>query len=139
MKPFAKLLYIVIVLVVAGLIAGIYLYNEPQKNMRKQRADFSLTATQLQSEFVSDESGANQKYIGKTIEITGKITSVNIESDKVVSIILETSDQMSSVICTFRESMNPHEIDTMKPVTVRGELSGFLMDVLLNNCVLLKQ
>lgn len=138
MRPVTKLLYVFILLVFAGIFAGIYMYNKPQKDMNRQKADFILTAKELHKEFTADEPAANQKYIGKTIELSGKITSVNIESDKVVSIILETSDEMSSVICTFRERMDPRDINTMKPVTVRGELSGFLMDVLLNNCVLIK-
>lgn len=138
MKPFTKLLYLIIFIVVAGTIAGVYMYNKPQKDLNRQKADFVLTASELHKEFTADEPAANLKYIGKTIEITGKITSVNIEKEKAVSIILETSDKTSSVICTFRQSMDPREIDTMKPATVRGELSGFLMDVLVNNCVLVK-
>jgi hypothetical protein len=137
-KPFTKLLYLIIFIVVAGTIAGVYMYNKPQKDLNRQKADFVLTASELHKEFTADEPAANLKYIGKTIEITGKITSVNIEKEKAVSIILETSDKTSSVICTFRQSMDPREIDTMKPATVRGELSGFLMDVLVNNCVLVK-
>lgn len=138
MKPFTKFLYILVILVIAGLIGGVYMFNKPQKNLQNQKADFILTASELHKEFTADEPAANQKYIGKSIEITGKVTSVNIENDKAVSVILETSDNTSSVICTFRNSIDPKEIDTLKPVTIRGELSGFLMDVLLNNCVLIK-
>ncbi|MGE5421211.1 MAG: OB-fold protein [Chloroflexota bacterium] len=138
MKPFTKFLYIIAILAVAGLIGGIYMFNKPQANLQNQKADFILTAVELHKEFTADEPAANQKYIGKSIEITGRVTSVNIEKDKAVSVILETSDKTSSVICNFRESVDPKLIDTLKPVTVRGELSGFLMDVLLNNCVLIK-
>lgn len=137
-KPFAKFMYLFIILLIAGLLSAIYLYNKPQKNMQKQKTDFAVTATDLQMEFQSDEAAAHQKYLGKNVEVTGKIISVNIEQDKVVSIILETPDKMSSVICTFSEKMDPKEIDPSQPVKVRGELSGFLMDVLLNNCVLIK-
>ncbi len=138
MKPVTKFVYIIIIIVIIGAIAGIYLYNKPQKDMNRQRADFVLTASELHKEFTADEPAANLKYIGKTLEVTGNITSVNIEQEKVVSVILETSDEISSVICTFRESMDPRDINMMKPATLRGELSGFLMDVLLNNCVLIK-
>lgn len=131
-------MYLFIILAVAGLLAAIYMYNKPQKNMQNQKADFEVTATDLQLEFKSDEAAAHQKYIGKNVEVTGKVISVNIEEDKVVSIILETPDEMSSVICTFNEKMDPKAIDPSRPVKVRGELSGFLMDVLLNNCVLIK-
>lgn len=137
-KPFTKFMYLFIILAVAGLLAAIYMYNKPQKNMQNQKADFEVTATDLQLEFKSDEAAAHQKYIGKNVEVTGKVISVNIEEDKVVSIILETPDEMSSVICTFNEKMDPKAIDPSRPVKVRGELSGFLMDVLLNNCVLIK-
>jgi hypothetical protein len=137
-KPAAKLLYIFIFLVIAGVFAAIYMYNNPQKDLLRHEADFTLTASELHSEFTTDESAANLKYIGKIIELKGKVTSINIESDKAVSIILDTKDEMSSVICTFRESMDPRDINTMEPVTVRGELSGFLMNVLLNNCIMIK-
>lgn len=136
-KPITKFMYLFIILAFAGLLAAVYMYNKPQKNMERQNADFTVTATDLQMEFQSDEAAAHQKYLGKNVEVTGKIISVNIEEDKVVSIILETPDEMSSVICTFSEKMDPKAINPSKPVKVRGELSGFLMDVLLNNCVLI--
>lgn len=137
MKPFTKLIYLFSVLAIAGLIAVLYFFNDPGNNNRSVRADFILTASELHDEFTADEPAANLKYIGKIIEITGKITSVNLEEDRMVSIILKTSDNRSSVICSFREPVNPKSIQTMKPITVRGELSGYLMDVLLNNCVVI--
>lgn len=133
-----KFIYIAGFLVIAGLIWGIWMYNRPVKDLNSHNADFITTASDLQKEFTVDETYAGNKYTGKTIELTGKVTSINMEADKVVSILLETSDESSSVICTFRKSFDPKDMDTMKPVRVKGELSGFLMDVLLNNCVLVK-
>ena len=41
---------------------------------------------------------------------------------------------MSSVICTFPKLTDPSKFKTGEEITLRGECSGFLMDVLLNNC-----
>jgi cytochrome c-type biogenesis protein CcmE len=135
-KPVSKLFYLIVLLAVAGVFTVIVMYNKTDNGSTLSRADFILTASELSREFSSDEPAANQKYIGKTIELKGQVTSLNFESDKVVSVILKTSDEMSSVICTFRRSIDPKSFDTMKPVIVRGELSGYLMDVMLNNCEL---
>lgn len=125
------------VLTIAGLVAVLYFYDGSVNNRHAAKADFILTASELHDEFTADEPAANLKYFGKTIELTGRITSVNLDEDRMVSIVLKTSDNRSSVVCTFRNPVDPRTIQTMKPITVRGELSSFLLDVLLYNCVVI--
>jgi hypothetical protein len=41
---------------------------------------------------------------------------------------------MSSVICSFQNITDPSKYKTGEEITLRGECSGFLLDVLLKNC-----
>ena len=78
-------------------------------------------------------------YINKILEVTGKIASVKPAENNVVSISLVTDSDLSSVICTFPAVSDPSIFRVGDEITMRGECSGFLMDVLLNNCALIIQ
>ena len=71
--------------------------------------------------------------------MTGKIASVKPAENNVVSISLVTESDLSSVICTFPAISDPSIFRVGDEITLRGECSGFLMDVLLNNCALIIQ
>ena len=105
--------------------------------MTTAKPDFVMTASGLQKEFEDDETAASAKYINKILEITGKITSVTPAENNVMSISLETASDFSSVICTFPAVTDPAALIVGNVVTLRGECSGFLLDVLLNNCALI--
>jgi hypothetical protein len=137
-KPLKIGLLVTFLLGLAGLAIGLYMYNLGQKDLQKVKPDYVLTAVDIQKEFEANESGATEKYVDKILEITGRISSSREEGGRIISIILKTENDLSSVICVFGEGINPADVDISSPVTVRGELSGFLMDVLLNNCVIIK-
>ena len=48
--------------------------------------------------------------------------------------------QMTGVICSFKDVADPASINIKEGeiITVRGVCSGMLMDILLNNCVIVK-
>lgn len=137
MKTPAKIaLYGISILFLAGIAAAIYLYTKPQKDLQNTRATHFVTAEELQKEFSSDEKDASEKYLNKVIEVTGTLTNADISEGKAISIVLATQNDMSSVICNFRKPENPEKLRKDEKITIRGELSGFLMDVLLNNCII---
>ena len=105
--------------------------------MSKAKPDFKVTASALQKAFEDDETKASATYINKILEVTGKISSIKPAEDKVVSVSLVTGSDLSSVNCTFPAVRDPSVFKEGDEITVRGECSGFLMDVLLNNCALI--
>lgn len=127
-----------LILITAGVIAGIYLYNKQPINPEKSKPDYVITATGLLKEFENNEAAASAKFVNKIIELTGTIESLNTGNDSTLTIILKTDSDISSVICTFRPSQNHEELKPGAEITVKGECSGFLTDVLLNNCSLKK-
>jgi hypothetical protein len=135
MKPYVKIaLFAVIFLIIAGAGTGIYLFNKQHTDLGKTKPDFILTASDLQKAFEKDEAAATAKYVKKIIEVSGIIESVNPGEDKSLSVTLKTESDLSSVICTFQSAGDLPGFKAGDKITLRGECSGYLTDVLLNNC-----
>ena len=127
-----------ILLGLTGLGIGLYLYNKQDKNLQKADPDFVITSVDLQMAFEDDEAVALAKYVNKIIEVTGTVESIKAGEGDITSVVLKTGSGLSSVICTLSSHSDPAELVSGNEVTIRGECSGFLMDVLLNNCTIIK-
>jgi hypothetical protein len=137
MKKNMKIVLIVItILALAGAAAGFYLYNLKPKDLGKVKPDFVVTASELQSAFEENETAAVVKYVNKIVEVSGEISSVEPGENNSVNISLKTNSSFSSVICTFPAGVDSGKIKAGSQISIRGECSGYLMDVLLNKCVI---
>jgi len=140
MKTYVKIaLFVVSFIALSAILAALYMYNLKHTDMAKAKPDFIMTALILQKAFEDDETAASKKYIDKILEVTGKIASVKPGGNNVVSISLVTGSDLSSVICTFPAVTDPSKFSVGDEISLRGECSGFLMDVLLNNCAVIKK
>jgi hypothetical protein len=140
MKIYVKVaLFFVTFIALAAILAALYYYNLKATDMSKAKPDFIITASALQKAFEDDETKASVSYINKILEVTGNIATVKPAENSVVSISLVTESDLSSVICTFPALSDPSILRVGDQITLRGECSGFLMDVLLNNCALIVQ
>lgn len=139
MKTSIKItLFVVLFLALGGILAALYMYNLKHKDLQKVKPDFVTTAFALQKEFEIDEIAATTKYINKVLEINGKIESVKAGEGNIISITLKTGSDFSFVICSFPSTINIENFVAGNQITLRGECSGFLLDVLLNNCVVIE-
>jgi hypothetical protein len=140
MKTYIKVaLFVITFIALSGILAALYLYNLKHTDMAKAKPDFIITATLLQKEFEDDEAAASSKYINKILEVTGTIASIKPADKQIISISLNTASGLSSIICTFEAINDPSRLRNGDEITLRGECSGFLMDVLLNNCALIEK
>ena len=140
MKTYIKVaLFFVTFIAIAAILAALYFYNLKSTDMAKARPDFIVTASALQKAFENDETKASLSYINKIVEVTGTISSVKHGEKGAVNVSLATESDLSSVICTFPAISDPSVFKAGDQITVRGECSGFLMDVLLNNCAIVHQ
>jgi hypothetical protein len=138
MKTYVKItLFFVSFIALSAILAALYMYNLKHTDMAKAKPDFVITASLLQKEFEDDETAASTKYINKILEVTGMIASVKPAGNNVLSISLVTGSDLSSVICTFPAIADTSKFSTGDEIALRGECSGFLMDVLLNNCAVI--
>jgi hypothetical protein len=135
MKTYIKIaLFVVSFIALSAIMAALYMYNLKHTDMAKARPDFVVPASVLQKAFEEDETAASTKYKNKILEVTGIIASIEPAGNNVLSISLVTGSDLSSVICTFPAIKDASKFKTGNEITLRGECSGFLMDVLLNNC-----
>jgi hypothetical protein len=139
MKTSVKIaLFVVFFIGVGVILAALYMFNMKHTDTAKAKPDYVVTSTLLQKEFEDNETAASTKYVNKIVEVTGTVASVKQSDNNSVNITLSTGSDMSSVICTFTTLADNSKIKAGDTVTLRGECSGYLMDVLLNNCALIK-
>jgi hypothetical protein len=140
MKTSVKIaLFIVTFIALSGILAALYLYNLKATDMSKAKPDFVISASALQKAFEADETAASAMYIEKILEVSGTIASVKSGENNILSISLVTGNDLSSVICTFPAITDHSKFITGNEITLRGECSGFLMDVLINNCAAIEK
>lgn len=136
MTPRLKIaLLILVLLLLAGLGAAIYLYNLKPEDFAKVKPDYVLTSSDLERAFEDDEASASSIYVGTVVEVTGEILTVTEGENNSLNVSLKTGSDFSSVICTFSQVSPDVKMQTGSTATIRGECTGYLMDVLLKNCV----
>jgi len=110
-----KLFRTVAIIVIAGLLIGggigLYMFNKPHRDVQSARTDYSLTSSQIVTEYLSDNVAANQKYLSadgdsKVLEIAGEVNliSENFNGQKVV--LLKSGQDKAGVSATFTPETN---------------------------------
>jgi hypothetical protein len=140
MKTYIKIvLFIVSFIALSAILAALYMYNLKHTDMAKARPDFVITSSLLQKAFEDDETAASARYIDKILEVSGKIASVESADNNTVNITLLTESDLSGVSCTFPAISDPSKFSIGDEITLRGKCSGFLLDVQLKYCAVIKQ
>jgi hypothetical protein len=138
MKTYVKIaLFVVSFIALSAILAALYMFNLKQTDMAKAKPDFIISATELEKQFEDNESTASARYINKILEVTGTIGSITLADSNNLNISLKTGSDISSVICTFPAIGDPSKFKAGDEIKLRGECSGFLMDVLINNCAII--
>jgi hypothetical protein len=141
-KTFRISAAIVLLVILGGAAYGYYMFNLKRTDLSKVKPAYVISSNELFSAFDSDETGATAKFAGKVVEVSGNVAQVEFGStDSTLSVTLREDDELSGVICTFSgvEDKSKLNISAGQKISVRGECSGMLMDVLLNNCVIVKE
>jgi tRNA_anti-like len=129
-------------ILIAGLAAilvgsyGYYQFNRGHESMASQKAELSTDAGRLFAAFGEDETKANTTYLGKTIEIKGKV-STSVQEDGGTTITLFADSETGGVSCKL-DPLAQHAQTSFaegQEITVKGICTGYLMDVVLERCV----
>lgn len=133
---------VLIVLVIGGLVAaglGKYFFDKKVEGVVDVKAEFSLTCDSLYIAFSNDEVAANKKYIGKIVEVTGKVQTVE-KGMGYVSVLLNTNEAMGFIICRL-DSLEAQTFAGVEGqnLKIKGECVGYMMpDVNIARCVVIK-
>ena len=128
-----KMKKIIIILLILGAGAGsygYYLYNKPRAGASDMRTAYVVDAKDFFAEYSSDENAANAKYLGKAVEVTGTIRSIETDDRGTRNIAIETGD-MGAVSCQFEKKDQMPSMTAGSRIRVKGVCSGLLLDVVL--------
>jgi hypothetical protein len=140
MKRFILILLLIIIL--AGSWYAYRVYTGKVKSLNEVRTEVTVNANELIAAFEKDSSAANRQYLGKVIEVTGNVKSIEKE-EGAATVSLGESGSMSSVRCSMDTAyvQQVANIQEGSTITVKGACTGFISeellgsDVILNRCV----
>jgi hypothetical protein len=130
----AALVTLVLLMAVAAYV-WFFVWNKPQTNVAGATA-LKIEAVALFNDYSTNEQAANQKYLEKILEVRGVVTNVTKNAEGQTVVLLKTNDPMFGVNCTIEEkNIIFKEGDA---VTLKGICTGYLTDVVLIRCFLIK-
>ncbi len=126
-----------LLLVLAGVM--LYMNYDFRAGIAKEEPDYVIDARTLFAEYDADEDAANQKYLGKTIEVSGDINHIDKTTDP-VTISLEAGAVMGNLVCELSKTVEVDVtgIEEGEKITIKGSCSGKLLDVILVNCIIVE-
>ena len=132
------ILWVGILLLVIIVVAAYawHLYQKPHESAAGEAAAVAINADTLYHQYQQDERAADQKYMGKVIEVSGKLSEVQHAGDAEIW-ILSTQPGGGGINCqlfpgSVQADKEPRVGDA---VTINGRCTGVLMDVNMADCV----
>ena len=118
--------------------ACFFIVNKPHKNVTGVMADAYVSATDLYNTYFVNEISADKQYLNKVIEVKGEVASVNWSGQN--SFLLIRANDSGGINCAviMNDSSVISQIKKGEFVTVKGRCTGFLMDVNLVDCIIIK-
>jgi hypothetical protein len=130
-----KILYTILIFV---LCFGGYIYyrvSKPRPGLDNVTPALSITAVELYKQYQTNESAADSQFLKKVIEVTGVVADIQ-GTDSTLNIELQGGD-MGGVNCGIADAnIKTNSLQKGSIVKLKGECKGFIMDVLLNDCVI---
>jgi hypothetical protein len=137
---------LVIVLFVVGATWYVFKISTGKvKSLEELETAAALNSAELIAAFEKDTAGANTLYLGKVLEVTGPVKSVEKE-EGAATVILGTKNTLSSVRCSMDSGYvkKALQLNPGSMVTVKGACTGYNADemglgsdVVLNRCIIL--
>jgi len=154
-----KLIRIAIIVIAGGILIGgsatIYIFNMPHRDVLASEADYSLSNTQIISEYLGNSQAADNKYLSddgdsKILEISGTISRISEDYNSQKVLLLKEEGDKAGVSATFTAETN-HKVANLEigeNVTVKGVIRsgasydedlGFYENVILEKCDIITQ
>lgn len=140
---FKKMKKILIIIPIVASCAAFYAYQQwhkPHLDVQAASEEVSLSATELFTQFATNEALANPKYLSKVVKVCGKIAQNSETNEGSITIQLETGDDIGVVMCELDDLTKQEKTTFAKgdDVCFKGLCSGYTSDVVLNRCVIAK-
>lgn len=134
-----KIISGIFLLIIISLFLLLRSYNKPHKDIRTSKVYLALNAEYLLNEYLHDEDAANKKYVDNIIQIRGTVFKISALNGNSV-ITLKNGNSDTSIICQLIPEDNIKTLKLKKGeiITIKGVCSGFLIDVIMVRCIIIK-
>ena len=136
-----KIIYFVISIVIIAIVAGLYIWNKPHRNIASAKEDYSISAEEFYKEYSANEEAANKKYLNKIISVNGKISEIQLENANEPTLALKTTEDGITVSCGF-DSKRLKDLKSLKTgdlVKIKGKCDGLgMFGIVITQCNLEK-
>lgn len=137
-KKFKILLVFLAVAVIMAVVAWKFTFRSAETSVSSEVPAYTLEAASLLQSFENNEDSANALYLDKIVEVSGRVDAVAADSLG-YTVYLKEADAISGILCSFdREALDTAMIRAGGTVAVKGRCSGYLLDVNLNRCAIVK-
>jgi len=135
-KIFKTSVFIAITMVMLAGGIGLYMFYAPHRDVQKSTTDYSLSSSQIVSEYLSSKDEANAKYLAadgdsKILEITGVVRKISDDYNGQKVVLLKGDTDKAGVSATFTAETNQNAVTLIpgQTVTIKGVIrSGAAYD-----------
>ncbi len=123
-----KWIIILLALLIAAFIGYNYIYQD-HRDIESEAAEFSMPSSEIALRFSEDATSAEQKFLNKTIEISGVISEMNSND-------LTIDDK---AFCQFSGEIK-EAIEVNSKIKIKGRVIGYddlLEQVKLDQCTII--
>lgn len=123
-----------VILIAIGATIGYIMFNKKPANLADKKPDIVIDAPSLVIDYSQNMGIADSTYMNKIIEVSGIVEQSSKSEEGAVTILL-TGVQGSGVSCNIpvKEGVKVEEPKIGDSIVIRGQCTGFLMDVVLSN------
>jgi len=125
-----KWIIILVITVVVSIFGYNYIYQD-HRDIESEQAEFTMTSSEINQLFSENSTSAEQKFLNKTIEVSGLITGIN-SNDITID---------DSVFCQFSNNLET-SLDKNENIKIKGRVIGYddlLEQVKLDQCTIINQ
>jgi hypothetical protein len=148
-----KILKIGAILALSGLLIGggiiLYMFNMPHRDVQNAKIDFSLSASQLVAEYLTEPGKADENFLSndgnsKILAVTGTVAKISDDFKGQKVVLLKDADDKAGVSCTFlpESGSNASKLIVGGKATVKGVIrsgAGYDPDLELYENVILEK
>jgi hypothetical protein len=134
------ILPLIIVLIAVSVFALKHTFRKPDLNVANIKAEFSMLSDELYSAYEINEISANDLYLGKVIDVTGKVTQVEKLPNEGIAVVFGTGMPFGGVRCVFEviDEDDFAKINLGSIHTIKGRCSGMLTEVVMEKSTFIK-
>lgn len=136
-----KIIISAILAIALIIFFGLKEYNKPHVDVVKATPDIIASSEEIINEFQDNEGLANKKYLDQIVQISGRISKIEAsENNDIILSLLNDKMTFGTVICHLTSDENKKLINLKvgQNIVVKGICTGYLMDVILIRCNLVK-